>query len=246
MLDAAIHKKMRDFSLDFTISVTPGEIVVLMGENGAGKSSALNCISGIMQPDSGSIRLNGTLLFDKAGGVDVPVESRNIGYVFQRSAIFPHLSVRENIAFGLHARHLSSSAVREITSRWLHAMNIGDLAGVKAGKLSGGQKQRVAIARAMAPDPALLMLDEPFSGLDNETTALVKELIRAFARDRGIPCLVVTHRVTDSRDVGDRVCMIRRGSIKYEGAPGHLPGEFTARPRDPPGSQADRGRPHSA
>ncbi|MDD1718537.1 MAG: ATP-binding cassette domain-containing protein [Methanoregulaceae archaeon] len=223
MLEATIHKKLRDFSLDLTIHARPGEIVVLMGENGAGKTSALNCISGLIPPDGGSIRLDGSIIFDAGTCVEIPVENRRIGYVSQNTAVFPHLSVSDNIAFGLRAGHRSREFIRERVGHWLNDMNIRDLAEVKAGKLSGGQKQRVALARAMATEPSLLMLDEPFTALDADTTRLVKELARTFVTEHAIPCLVVTHRITDCRDVGDKVCMISRGMKEWEGKPGDLP-----------------------
>jgi ABC-type sulfate/molybdate transport systems ATPase subunit len=223
MFDAAIRKKLRDFSLDLTLNAGPGEVVVLMGENGAGKSSALNIISGLITPDTGSIRLDGIVLFDSGTGMNVLAENRRIGYVFQNSAVFPHLSVRDNIAFGLRARHRSPVFVRERVGHWLKAMNIEDLADIRAGNLSGGQKQRVALARALATGPALLMLDEPFTALDAENIRHVKELTRTFVTEMAIPCLVVTHRMTDSRDVGDRVCVICQGKLEWEGRPEDTP-----------------------
>jgi ABC-type sulfate/molybdate transport systems ATPase subunit len=223
MLEATIRRRLRDFSLDLTIRAGAGEVVVLMGENGAGKSSVLNCISGLMPPDSGSVRLNGCLLYDSGDGTDVPVENRNIGYVLQNPAVFPHLSVRDNIAFGLRAKHKSPGVTGERVGHWLRAMNIGDLSEVKAGKLSGGQKQRVALARAFAPEPELLMLDEPFTSLDADAIHMVKEMMRAFVSERKIPCLVVTHRIADSRDIGERVYVIRRGRREWEGKPGDIP-----------------------
>ena len=223
MLDATIHKKLRDFSLDITIHAGPGEIVVLMGENGAGKSTVLNSISGLVTPDAGSIQLNGSVLFDPGRGVDVPVENRRIGYVFQNSVVFPHFSVRDNIAFGLLARHKSPVFIKERVGHWMSATGIEDLADVRAGNLSGGQKQRVALARVLATEPALLMLDEPFTALDADNIRLVKELTRTFVTGMQIPCLVVTHRITDSRDIGDRVDVICRGKKEWEGRPDDVP-----------------------
>jgi molybdate transport system ATP-binding protein len=223
MLDVTLRKKLRDFSLDITIHAGPGEIVVLMGENGAGKTTVLNSISGIVPPDAGSIRLDGSVLFDSGTGVAVPIENRHIGYVFQNSMVFPHLSVRDNIAFGLRAMHKPPVFIRDSVGHWMSAMDIEDLADVKAGNLSGGQKQRVALARALAIEPALLMLDEPFTALDAENIRLVKELMRTFVTKMAIPCLVVTHRTIDSRDVGDKVCVICHGKKEWEGKPGDLP-----------------------
>jgi len=223
MLEATMNKKLRDFSLDLSLRAGPGEIVVLMGENGAGKSTTLNMISGLVSPDAGSIRLDSAVLFDSGTGTDVPAENRRIGYVFQKSAVFPHISVRDNIAFGLRAQHTSPAFIREHVGHWLKMMSIEDIADVKAGNLSGGQKQRVALARALATKPALLMLDEPFTALDAENIRLVKELARTLVTEMAIPCLVVTHRISDCRDVGDRVCVISQGKKVWEGKPEHVP-----------------------
>jgi len=223
MLEVMLWKKLRDFALDIAISAKQGDVVVLMGENGAGKSTVLNCICGLMPPDNGSIRLNCTTLFNQDMNVDVPVEDRRIGYVLQNSAVFPHLSVRENIAFGLRARHKPPIFIREHVGHWMEVMSIEDIADVKAANLSGGQKQRVALARALATEPVLLMLDEPFAALDAESIRLVKELIRTFVSDMAIPCLVVTHRVIDCKDVGDKVCVICQGRTVWEGKPEDMP-----------------------
>lgn len=231
MLEARITKELRDFTLNLSLTVENGQILVLMGENGAGKSTTLNLLAGLVAPDAGSIRFNGTTVFDADRKTSIPVEERRIGYVFQKSAVFPHLRVRDNIAFGLRAGHKPADFIRDRVEHWLGAMNIQDLADVKAGNLSGGQKQRVALARALAIEPALLMLDEPFTALDAESTRIVKELTRKFVTEMKIPCLVVTHRVIDSRDVGDRVCVICRGEKEWEGKPEQLP-ECTCRSED--------------
>jgi len=222
MLEATITKQLRDFTLDLSLHVDDGSLVVLMGENGAGKTTLLNCIAGLMEPDAGSIRSGSSVVFDANTGINIPVEARRIGYVFQRSAVFPHMTVGENIAFGLRARHKPAVFIKERVGYWLKAMHIEDLAKVRAGNLSGGQKQRVALARALAIQPALLMLDEPFTALDAENIRLVKELTRTFVTEMAIPCLVVTHRVSDCRDVGDRVCVLCKGKKEWEGKPEDL------------------------
>jgi molybdate transport system ATP-binding protein len=216
MLEATLKKQLRDFLLDLSLQVDDGSILVLMGENGAGKSTTLNLIAGLMTPDSGSIRFNGSAVFDTGAGINTPVEERHIGYVFQRSAVFPHMTVEDNVAFGLRAQHRTPEFVRKQVTRWLDCLNIPDLARVKAARLSGGQKQRVALARALATEPALLMLDEPFSGLDTGSCQSVKESVRNCVADLRIPCILVTHRMEDAHDTGDRVSNLVQGKIVRE------------------------------
>jgi len=223
VLEAVMTKRLRDYTLDYALSVYPGEIMVLMGLNGSGKSTTLNIIAGLLPPDTARISLGGEYLCSTERGIDVPPEDRRIGYVLQNPAVFPHMSVRDNVAFGLRARHVSRSAVSERAAFWMDQMRIADLAAVRAGSLSGGQKQRVALARALAVEPDLLMLDEPFASLDAESIRIVKELTRKVVRDLQIPCIVVTHRVADSEEIGDRACVLCQGKKEWEGNPGEIP-----------------------
>ena len=223
MLEAVLIKKLRDYTLDLSIQAAPGKITVLMGTNGSGKSTTLNIIAGLLEPDNATITLNGECLCRTEDGTEIPVEDRRIGYVLQNPAVFPHMTVNDNVAFGLHGRRLPRKDVAARTSDWLERMHIMDLAGVKARNLSGGQKQRVALARALATDPALLMLDEPFAALDSESMQTVKNLTRRYVRDLNIPCILVTHRVADSEEIGDRACVICNGKMEWEGIPSEMP-----------------------
>lgn len=225
MLDVAIQRTLRDFMLDLSFSVRPGEILVLMGSNGSGKSTTLNTIAGLTPPDSGSIRLNGTTFADPGLGIHVPIEERRIGYVFQNAAVFPHLTVSENIAYGLRVRGLPRQEIAERVGDLARMMNLAELMKVKAARLSGGQKQRVALARAIAVRPTLLMMDEPYSSLDLESTRAVKNLTREVVDELQVPCIVVTHRVADCNDVGDRVLVISAGKKEWDGRPCDMPGD---------------------
>jgi molybdate transport system ATP-binding protein len=223
MLEAVMVKRLRDYTLDFTLRAESGQITVLMGTNGSGKSTSLNIIAGLLQPETASITLNGEYLCETRDGIDIPAEDRLIGYVLQNPAVFPHMTVKDNVAFGLRARRVSRREVAERVDAWLEHMHIADLAIIKAGNLSGGQKQRVALARALATDPGLLMLDEPFTALDTESTQIVKDLTRRYVRDLDIPCILVTHRVADSAEIGDRACVLCQGRMEWEGIPSEMP-----------------------
>jgi len=223
VLEAVMVKRLRDYTLDLALTVQPGEVLVLMGTNGSGKSTALNIIAGLLEADTTTITLHGECLCRTEDDLDVPVEDRRIGYVLQNSAVFPHMTVRDNVAFGLRARCLGRPVVAERAALWMDHMHIGDLADVKAGNLSGGQKQRVALARALAIEPGLLMLDEPFTALDADSTLTVKDLTRRFVKKMQIPCIVVTHRVADCTEIGDRACVLCEGKKEWEGIPGAMP-----------------------
>ena len=225
MLEAQIIKKLRDYSLDLSLTVRPGEILVLMGINGSGKSTTLNIIAGLTEPDLAVISLNGECICHSQADTYVPAEERRIGYVLQNSAVFPHMTVRDNVAFGLRARGgIPRQEIAKQAARWMEQMHIADLAEVRAGNLSGGQKQRVALARALAIGPRLLMMDEPFTALDTESTQTVKDLTRRFVKAMQIPCIVVTHRLTDSTEIGDRACVLCNGKKEWEGVPSEMPG----------------------
>ncbi|HIJ07631.1 MAG: ABC transporter related [Methanomicrobiales archaeon 53_19] len=213
MFKFAASKQLRDFTLDLSIQVADEEIMVLMGGNGAGKTTVLRLTAGLLTPDCGTIETGKKILYHHHSKINCPVQDRNIGYVFQNAAVFPHMTVYDNVAFGLRARGVDSQTLANRTDEWLERLAISDLATVRAGHLSGGQKQRVALARAMATEPDLLMLDEPFTALDQKNQIAVREWICLCVREQKIPCLLVTHNPADAEAVGDRICVIDRGHV---------------------------------
>ncbi|MGB8265415.1 MAG: ATP-binding cassette domain-containing protein [Candidatus Velthaea sp.] len=196
MLDAHIVKARARFTVDVTVRLESGESYGLFGASGAGKSTILACIAGAEEPDGGHVRLDGTVLFPPA----LPLHQRPVGYLTQDSNLFPHLRVGENVAFGLTngSREAHAPWVAELRDR----LQLGALWNAPAGALSGGQARRVALARMLARKPKLVLLDEPFTGLDRH---LVRELLLAIAawqRELGFMLLVVDHEA----DVLERLC----------------------------------------
>ena len=169
MLDARLGKQRGGFTLDVAFSADPGSTTVLIGESGAGKTSVLRLLAGLDRLDSGWLTLDGQRYADATAGIHVPTWQREIGYVAQDYALFPHLTVTENVAFGLRAAGTSRRLVRQRVHDALTLVGISELAERMPGQLSGGQQQRAALARALVLDPRLLLLDEPLSSLDLQT-----------------------------------------------------------------------------
>lgn len=200
--------------LDVDVRVGAGETVALVGPNGAGKSSLLQLLAGALQPDRGRIRLGDEIVVD--GEVRVPPHRRRVAYLEQRSLLFPHLSVRRNVEFGLRARGVDRGTARARAERELDAVGCLDLADRRPRELSGGQAQRIALARALATDPELLLLDEPLAALD----ARVAPELRRLLRDRlhGVTTVLVTHDFLDVAAMADRVVELAQGRVVAEGA----------------------------
>jgi molybdate transport system ATP-binding protein len=193
-----------------------GSVTVLFGPSGSGKTTVLRALAGLDRPDEGTIRLGGETWLDAERGVFVPARRRRVGLLFQEYALFPHLTVRENVAFGLHRTGRAERERRSADA--LALLRLGDLAGRKPAELSGGQRQRVALARAVAPRPALLLLDEPLSALDAPTREELRGELRALLVRLGVPTVVVTHDRLEALALGDRMAVMVDGAIRQSGS----------------------------
>ncbi len=223
-LDAAVRLKRDEFVLDVTLSTAAGETVAVLGPNGAGKTTLLRALAGLEDME-GRITLDGEVLEDTSRGVHVPAERRHAGLVFQDHVLFPHLSVVENVAFGLRAQGRPRAAA--VARKWLDYAGLGDRAEAMPRALSGGQAQRVALLRALATQPKLLLLDEPLSALDVSIRAEVRrELTKQLASFNGVR-LLVTHDPLEAMALADRLVVLEHGSMVQSGTPD----EVTAKPR---------------
>lgn len=224
-LEANMQLTLGALALDMELSVGEGEVVALLGPNGAGKTTLLRAVAGLVPLISGDVKLDGLTLEDAATGKYVPTERRSIGVVFQDYLLFPHLSVLENVAFGLRSRGLQDASRK--AAQWLERVGLSAYVQDKPDALSGGQRQRVALARALAPDPRLLLLDEPLAALDVTTRAEVRrDLKRHLASFPGLR-LVVTHDPLEAATLADRLVVMENGRLVQTGTPA----EVTERPR---------------
>ncbi|MFN8169229.1 MAG: ABC transporter ATP-binding protein [Candidatus Nanopelagicales bacterium] len=204
------------FRLDVDLAVGDGEVVAVLGPNGAGKSTLLRAVCGLTPVTSGEVRLAGRVVDDGADAFVPPVE-RRIGMVFQDYRLFPHLSVLDNVAFGVRRQGASRSARREAANGWLERLGIADLAARKPERISGGQGQRVALARALAGDPSALLLDEPLAALDASTRLDVRGELREHLHGFAGPTLLVTHDPLDALVLADRIVVLEGGQVTQEG-----------------------------
>ncbi|HEV2197588.1 MAG TPA: molybdenum ABC transporter ATP-binding protein [Candidatus Acidoferrum sp.] len=218
-LVASIRKERRDagtFVLDVSFEAPPG-ITILFGPSGAGKSTLLDCVAGLVRPNAGRIAIAESVLFDSAMQIDVPPQKRRIAYVFQSLALFPHLTVEQNVAYGL--RDIAEQDRRTRVEEILEAFRIANLRNQKPLQISGGERQRTALARSLVTKPRLLLLDEPLTGLDAELKAAIVEDLRAWNTAKGIPILYVTHSREEVDALGERVIAIDDGRVVSHGAP---------------------------
>jgi molybdate transport system ATP-binding protein len=216
-LDAVVAVKLGPLALDVVLGAAPGETVVLLGPNGAGKTTALRVIAGLLPVDSGRVVLDGQVLDDPETGMWVPPERRPIGYVFQDHALFPHLTALENVAFGLRARGVRRREAHTRARGWLDRVGAGAHADARPPALSGGQAQRVALARALAPEPRVLLLDEPLAALDATARIETRRELRRHLDAHGGARVVVTHDPVDAMTLGDRVVVVEAGGVVQAG-----------------------------
>ena len=226
-LEALVATSAGALKVRAELRVGTNELVVLLGPNGAGKTTLLRALAGLIPLSEGRVALGDELLEDAALAVRVPPEGRPIGFVFQDYLLFPHLSVLDNVAFGIRSRGTSRREARDLARRWLERVGLEDHADSKPRELSGGQAQRVALARALAPGPRLLLLDEPLSAIDAEARGgLRRELRHHLASFEGVR-IMVTHDPLEALLMGERLVVLEQGAVVQTGSMNDL----RARPR---------------
>jgi len=204
------------FVLDVAIEIPPG-ITIVFGPSGAGKSTLLDCIAGLLKPDSGRIEIGGELLLDVERRIDVAPAKRKIAYVFQSLALFPHMTVEQNVAYGLADVPVPERAL--LVNSTLEAFRVEQLANRKADEISGGERQRVALARSLATSPRVLLLDEPLTALDEGLKKSIMEDLQRWNTAQNIPILYVTHSRAEVDTLGERVIVLDQGKIISTGTP---------------------------
>lgn len=221
MVICEIKKRLRDFELD--ISFTLGkETLVIVGHSGCGKSTTLRVLAGLLKPDEGEIVINDQLFFSRAEKVNLAPEERGIGFLFQNYALFPHMTVYENVAYGLESKKLPKPEVNKRVLEQLEALQILQYKNNMPNELSGGQQQRVALARAVVVQPKILLLDEPLSALDVTTRAKVRRELKKTLSSLKIPAIIVTHDYEDAISLGDRILVMDKGKVLQQGTAAEL------------------------
>ena len=217
--------RVAERDVDVTLEVAAGETLALLGPNGSGKSTALAVTAGLVDPDAGRVELDGRVLTDVAGGVQVAPHARRTALLGQEPLLFPHLDALENVAFGPRSSGTPRAAARTAAQQWLDEVGVGELAARRPAQLSGGQAQRVAVARALAAEPDLLLLDEPLAALDVAVLPALRQTLRRVLADR--TAVVVTHDPLDALLLADRVVVLTDGRVVERGASA----EVLSRPR---------------
>lgn len=217
-LDVRIQKtfelNQQRFDLDVNFTAPTG-VTVIFGPSGSGKTTILQCIAGLASVESGTISISGESLYDSAAKLDTPTHLRGVGYVFQDLALFPHMSVEQNIGFGIR---VNGSHKQRLVRNAMEKFRILAIARHRPAEISGGERQRVALARALVTEPRLLLLDEPFSALDDSLKDEIISDLRKWLNAKSIPALFVTHDREEARALGDRVLLLKAGKIVAESA----------------------------
>ncbi|MCX6916806.1 MAG: ABC transporter ATP-binding protein, partial [Verrucomicrobia bacterium] len=210
-----IHKRYGNHAVvnDASLEIAEGELVVLLGASGSGKSTILRMVAGLITPDEGRILLNDSDI------TDLPPQERGFGFVFQNYSIFPHMSIAENIEFGLKIRGMPAAERQARSSYLLDLVGLPGLGSRSSGELSGGQQQRVALARALAYKPKVLLLDEPFGALDVRTRVQLRHTLKEIIREVGVTTMMVTHDQEEAFELADRVAVVNEGRIEQYGLP---------------------------
>jgi ABC-type Fe3+/spermidine/putrescine transport system ATPase subunit len=209
---------VRDISLD----VMPGEVLTLLGPSGCGKTTTLRMVIGLERCDAGEIVYQNRVVDSAVSSSFLPTHKRNMGMVFQSYAIWPHMTVFENVAYPLKVRHARASVIRESVARVLDLVGLEGLENRPATALSGGQQQRVALARSLVFEPSILLLDEPFSNLDAKLREQMRAEVKVLQRRVGITVLFVTHDQVEALSLSDRIAVMHRGQVEQLGAPHEL------------------------
>lgn len=204
---------------DLSLVVYRGEFLTLLGPSGCGKTTTLRCVAGFESPDEGRITLDGVDVCNAASGLDIPPERRKFGMVFQSYAVWPHMTVADNVAYGLRNRGLSKAEIAERVERVLHQVGLAEVPSKRVTQLSGGQQQRVALARAIVYQPKILLFDEPLSNLDAKLRERMRLELRRLQTELGITSIYVTHDQEEAMVMSDRVIVLNHGRIQQIGTP---------------------------
>jgi len=208
-----------------SLAVNRGEIVALLGPSGSGKTTLLRAIAGLELPSRGAIRIGEQMVFDSAKQLEVPVEKRALGFVFQSYALWPHRTVDQNVAYGLKLRKVPAGEIRERVQTVLNNLGLGELGERHPHQLSGGQQQRVALARSLVYNPRVILLDEPLSNLDAKLREEARIWLRQLIISLNLSAVCVTHDQAEAMALADKVVLLKEGAIEQSGTPQELYGE---------------------
>ncbi|MBM7855069.1 molybdate transport system ATP-binding protein [Desulfohalotomaculum tongense] len=216
VLEVNFSKKLWRFDLNVEFKLK-NQIMVLWAPSGAGKTTILHCLAGLLTPSTGWIKLNSKVLYSSAEKINVPTRYRDIGYLFQDYALFPHLTVRENVMYGLRSKKQRRNSCEHYCMELLESFGVGHLVERYPYQLSGGEKQRVALARALAVQPKLLLLDEPLSAVDRDMRINLRRELKILHRRWQIPFIIVTHDEEEARFLGDKILNLKNGYVQEVG-----------------------------